>query len=201
LPALEEVVGDRANVRIVAVDASDPAWSGSLDRDGWILVANLPYNVSVPIVLDALERVPAIDRIVAMVQREVADRLVAEPGTEPYGPVTVRVAWRASVGSVRRVPADVFWPRPSVESTVVRVDRIAPPTDVDLAAAARVVEVAFAERRKTIANALRRLGLGADEATTVALEAGIDPAERPERVTPAGFTRLTVALLAEGWTA
>jgi len=136
-----------------------------------------------------------------MVQREVADRLLAAPGSEPYGPLTVRVAWRASVASVRRIPADVFWPRPSVESSVVRIDRVAGSSEVDLVAAATVVDVAFAERRKTIANALRRLGSDAEVAASVAREAGLDPSERPERVAPDGFVRLTAALLEHGWTA
>jgi 16S rRNA (adenine1518-N6/adenine1519-N6)-dimethyltransferase len=193
LPALREVVGDRANVRIVAADATRLPWSSFLGEGGWVLVANLPYNISVPLVLGVLEDVPEIARADVMLQREVAERLVAVPGDAAYGPAALRVAFRGEAEIVRRVPPSVFWPRPSVGSAIVRLGR-RPPPPVDATSFRRVVEVAFAERRKTIANALRRLGLEAREAAAALERSGIDPAARAERIGFPGFVAIARAL-------
>jgi 16S rRNA (adenine1518-N6/adenine1519-N6)-dimethyltransferase len=142
---------------------------------------------------------PSIDPLVVMVQREVADRLLAAPGHEAYGPLALRASHAAHVRLVRRVPADVFWPKPTVDSAVVRFDRHAPPVDAEPASLFRVVDVAFEQRRKTIANAIRRLGASAEEAAGVCASAGVEPSRRPERIDLAGFARLAGALGATGW--
>lgn len=184
VPGLDEVTRSLPAVRVLRADAMGLDWAPALaGADRWVLCANLPYNVAVPIVLDTLAGVPTIDRWVVMVQREVAQRLAAAPGTEPYGAVSVRVAFRATATLVRRVPATVFWPRPNVDSAIVRLDRLpAPPVDVDEGALWRVVDAAFAERRKTMRNALRRLGLGTDEADAVLAAAGVASSARPEEL-------------------
>jgi 16S rRNA (adenine1518-N6/adenine1519-N6)-dimethyltransferase len=197
LPALGEVVGARANVRVEPADASRVDELAALLRgDGWSLVANLPYNLSVTLVTQVLERVPVIERLVVMVQREVGERFVAHAAEPGYGPVSVRVAYAAEGSLVRRVPREVFWPRPNVDSTIVRLDRRRePPVDVPPDALFRVVDVAFAERRKTIGNATRRLGLAPD----VADVAGVEPSARPETVDLEGFARITRVALERGW--
>ena len=196
LPALEEVVADEPAVRVLHADAMELDWSRELagphvGPEAWTLCANLPYNIAVPLVLDTLAGVAAIDRWVVMVQREVGERLAASAGDEHFGAVSLRVAYRASVEVVRRVPATVFWPRPNVESVVVRLDRLtSPPVDVDEASLFRVVDVAFAERRKTMRNALRRLGLEPQQADEVLADAGVEPQTRPEQLDLAAFATI-----------
>jgi 16S rRNA (adenine1518-N6/adenine1519-N6)-dimethyltransferase len=158
-------------------------WAGELGAGSWTLCANLPYNVAVPLVLDTLAGVPAIDRWVVMVQREVGERLAARPGGEHFGAASLRTAYRASASVVRRVPSTVFWPRPTIDSVVVRLDRLeSPPVDVDERSLWRLVDASFAERRKTMRNALRRLGLEPGEADAVLDEAGVVPSARPEEL-------------------
>ncbi len=163
------------------------------------MVSNLPYNVSVPLVLDLLRDADAIDRFLVMVQLEVGERLVAPPGDPSYGAVSVRVAYRADARMVRRVPADVFWPRPRIDSVLVGLNRHTPPVDVEPAALFRVVDEGFAERRKTMANALRRLGLDAEAAAGAMRSSGLEPATRAERLGLDEFARIARHLLDAGW--
>ncbi len=200
--ALDELTAGLASVRLLQADAMRLDWTAELgvpagaDREGgsrhrWTLCANLPYNVAVPLVLDTLASVPAIGRWVVMVQREVGERLVAEPGHEQFGAVSLRVAYAASGAIVRRVPASVFWPRPTVESVVVRLDRRAsPPVDVDEASLWCVVDTAFAQRRKTMRNALRRLGLDAADADAVLAGSGVASSARPQELDLATFAAI-----------
>jgi 16S rRNA (adenine1518-N6/adenine1519-N6)-dimethyltransferase len=175
VPALREATQGSSSVRVLHADAMKLDWSTELGSEGdWTLCANLPYNIAAPLVLDTLADVPAIARWVVMVQREVGRRLVARPGDEHFGAVSLRVAYRADARIVRRVPADVFWPRPNVDSVIVRLDR--------------VIDGAFAERRKTMRNALRRLGVHEPEA--VLAGAGVDPGARPEELDLATFAAI-----------
>ncbi len=181
--ALEESVAGLANVRLRNADAMKTDWSRELGPGAWVACGNLPYNIAVPLVLDMLERAPTVRRFVVMVQREVGERLAAGPGAEHYGAVSVRIAYRAVPVVVRRVPARVFWPAPAVESVVVRLDRLdIPPVAVDPARLWRVVDAGFAERRKTMRNALRRLGLGADEAVALLDRSGVGRDARAEQL-------------------
>jgi len=126
-----------------------------------------------------------------MVQREVGERLAASAGDEAYGAVSVRVAYRAEASVVRRVPATVFWPRPSVDSVLVRLVRRAEPlVSVAPECLFRVVEAGFAERRKTMRNALRRLGLSRAEAEEALARCDLDPNVRAERLSLEDFARL-----------
>jgi 16S rRNA (adenine1518-N6/adenine1519-N6)-dimethyltransferase len=199
VPALREVVGDLANVRVEEADAMRADWGSLLSPGDWTMVSNLPYNISVPLLVDLLEGVPRIVRYVVMVQREVGERLVAGPGEEAYGTVSLRVAYRAEAEVVRRIPAAVFWPRPNVDSVLVRIVPQPPPVAVDPGDLFAVVEGAFAERRKTMANAIRRLGLPREDAERVLGVAGVDPSARPERVGLTEFAAVTESLLATGW--
>jgi 16S rRNA (adenine1518-N6/adenine1519-N6)-dimethyltransferase len=183
LPALEEVLAGRDNVRVRHADALTADWGALLPDPGpWILVANLPYNVAVLVVLGVLEREPRVERLLVMVQREVGERLVAPPGGSAFGGVTLRVAYRADAEVLRRVPPSVFWPRPGVDSVLVQLTRRPPPVSVVENDLWPVVDEAFAQRRKTMRNALVRLGLDRGEAVAVLQACGVDPSTRPERL-------------------
>jgi 16S rRNA (adenine1518-N6/adenine1519-N6)-dimethyltransferase len=195
LPALRDAVRDRPAIEVVHQDATRADWPALLGADTWVCCANLPYNVGTGIVLDLLEQ-PAVERFVVMLQREVAERLVATPADRAaYGAVSLRVAYRATGRIVRTVPPDVFWPRPKVGSAVVRLDRLdRPAVDVDESLLWRVVDVAFAERRKTMRNAVRRLGLSPQEADRALAEADVSPDARPETLDLHAFARLATVV-------
>jgi 16S rRNA (adenine1518-N6/adenine1519-N6)-dimethyltransferase len=134
-------------------------------------------------------------RSVVMMQREVGERLAARPGDDAYGAVSVRVAYRATASTLRRVPPEVFWPRPKVESVVVRLDRLgAPPVDVAEDRLWRVLDEAFAQRRKTMRNALRRLGLDPAEADAALAASGVAASARPEELSVDDFARVASAI-------
>ena len=195
LPALEEVTAALDGVEIVHADALKVDWGAELASGTWTVCANLPYNVAVPLVLTILERAPSVMRIVVMVQREVGERFAATPGQEGYGAVSVRVAYRAAASIVRRVPASVFWPRPKVASVVVLFDHLdAPPVDAEPERLWRVVDAGFAERRKTMRNALRRLGLDLVAADAVLASCGVASTARAEELDLATFAAIGEAL-------
>jgi 16S rRNA (adenine1518-N6/adenine1519-N6)-dimethyltransferase len=191
VPALEEVVAELPAVRVARADAMTFDWNAELMGGSWILCGNLPYQIAVPLVLDTIAGAPPIERWVVMVQREVGERLVARPGDEHYGAASLRVAYRASGSIVRRVPAEVFWPRPKVDSVVVRLDRLArSAVDLDERSLWRVVDAAFAQRRKTMRNALRRLGLSSSEADATLASCGVRPDARPEQLDLEAFAAI-----------
>jgi 16S rRNA (adenine1518-N6/adenine1519-N6)-dimethyltransferase len=190
LPALREMVEPFPRVRVEVGDALASDWPSLLGRERWTMVANLPFNIATPLIVDLLEKAPGIERFVVMLQREVGERLTAAPGEEAYGAVTVRVAYRASAEMIRRVPPTVFWPEPGVESVLVRLVRRPPQSVVPPERLFRVVDEGFAERRKTMANALRRLGLDREEARVALIRCGIDPRIRAEMLSLADFACL-----------
>ena len=174
------VVGERA--RIVEGDALEVDFSQLLlGASPWVLVANLPYNVAATIVLRLLELVPEVARMLVMVQREVGERLVSQPGTRAYGAVTVRVAYFATARLAGRVSPEVFHPRPKVDSLLVELARRASPAvDARLASYGEILELVragFAGRRKMLRRSLA--GLVPPEAFSAA---GIDPTDRAERL-------------------
>ena len=183
VPALHEVVGDLPAVRILPADVMKLDWADELGPGAWTMCANLPYNIATPVLLEALERAPGIGTFVVMVQREVGERLAAGPGEEGYGAVSVKVAYRARSQIVRRVPPTVFWPRPRVESVIVRLERLdSPPVLVAPGSLWPVVEAGFAQRRKTLGNALVRLGLDRGRAADVLARSGVPPRARAEEL-------------------
>ncbi len=189
VPVLRDVVADRSNVRVVEADAMTADWPALLaGSDRWTLVANLPYNVATPLVCDLLDEVPAVASMLVMVQREVAERFAAAPGSKQYGAVSVKAAYWGTARVAATVPASVFVPRPNVESALVRIDRREPP-DVEPDALFALVKQAFGQRRKMLRRSL---------AGTVAAEqfdaAGIDPQARPETLGVDDWVRLARAV-------
>jgi 16S rRNA (adenine1518-N6/adenine1519-N6)-dimethyltransferase len=157
------------------------------------LVANLPYNVAVPVVLQLLETVPSLRTGLVMVQQEVADRLTAPPGSRTYGVPSVKVAWYAAAVPAGAVPRAVFWPVPNVDSALVRLARRDPP-DGDRVATFAVVDAAFAQRRKTLRAALAGWAGSAVAAEETLRAAGVDPGLRGEALTVADFAKIAHAL-------
>ena len=158
-----------------------------------LLVANLPYNVAVPVVLHLLAVLPTLRAGLVMVQKEVADRLVAAPGSKVYGVPSVKLAWYARARPAGRVPATVFWPVPNVESGLVAFDRRPQPADVPREAVFAVVDAAFAQRRKTLRAALAGWAGGPDRAAEVVRAAGIDPGVRGESLSVGQFASIAAA--------
>jgi 16S rRNA (adenine1518-N6/adenine1519-N6)-dimethyltransferase len=152
-------------------------------------VANLPYNVAVPVLLRLLEKLPTLRTGLVMVQAEVADRLVAPPGSKTYGVPSVKAAWYADVTRAGSIGRTVFWPAPHVDSGLVAFTRREPPPGDRLKTFA-VVDAAFAQRRKTLRAALAGWAGGADEAERRLRAAGIDPQARGEVLAVEDFARL-----------
>ena len=195
VPALLEVVGALPAVRVLVADAMKLDWAAELGAGEWTMSANLPYNIATPLLLELLGRVTAIRTFVVMVQREVGERLAARPGEEGYGAVSVKVAYRARARIVRRVPPTVFWPRPGVESVIVRLERLdTPPVGVAAERLWPVVEAGFAQRRKTLENALVRLGLDRARAADVLARSGVSPRARAEELDLAALARVAAAV-------
>jgi 16S rRNA (adenine1518-N6/adenine1519-N6)-dimethyltransferase len=187
-PVLAEVLADAdPRPRVIHADALDLDWSAVLaGADRWQLVANLPYNVATPLVLDVLDRVPAIDRLLVMVQREVGERLAASPGTKAYGIPSVKVAYWADAEVVGRVGPNVFLPKPRVDSALVRIVRRAEPaTGADPDALFALVRAGFGQRRKMLRGSLA----GLVDATAFE-RAGISPESRAEQLSVADWGRL-----------
>lgn len=193
VPALREAV-EGLDVRVLQADALELDWREVLGEGEWKMASNLPYNVGTTLVLDLLEDAPSVDPMTVMVQREVGERLAAAAGSGAYGAVSLKVAYRATVRVVRRVRPSVFWPEPAVESVVVRLDRRSPPVDVPAEELFRLVDAGFAQRRKTLASALVRLGLARDDARDALVRAGLDPRVRAEALDLEAFGRVAEAV-------
>jgi 16S rRNA (adenine1518-N6/adenine1519-N6)-dimethyltransferase len=153
------------------------------------LVANLPYNVAVPVLLHLLELLPSLRRALVLVQAEVAERLAAAPGTPAYGVPSVKAAWYGEARRAGSVGRRVFWPEPNVDSGLVALVRRPPPPG-DRAATFAVVDAAFAMRRKSLRAALARWAGSPAAAEARLRAAGIDPAARGERLSVTDFARL-----------
>ncbi|WKX72233.1 16S rRNA (adenine(1518)-N(6)/adenine(1519)-N(6))-dimethyltransferase RsmA [Streptomyces sp. XD-27] len=159
------------------------------------LVANLPYNVAVPVLLHMLATFPTIDRTLVMVQSEVADRLAARPGSKVYGVPSVKAAWYAEVKRAGAIGRNVFWPAPNVDSGLVSlVRRTEPlPTTATKEQVFAVVDAAFAQRRKTLRAALAGWAGSAAAAETVLVAAGISPQARGEALDVEQFAAIAEA--------
>ena len=158
------------------------------------LVANLPYNVSVPVLLHLLTLLPSLERGLVMVQSEVADRLAAAPGSKVYGVPSVKAAWFADVRRAGAIGRNVFWPAPNVDSGLVAWTRREPPsTTASRERVFAVVDAAFAQRRKALRGVLRSLAPA--EAVDAALAgAGVDPLARGESLSVTDFARIAELL-------
>jgi len=153
-----------------------------------VLVANLPYNVSVPVLLHLLEKFPTLRTGVVMVQAEVADRLAAKPGGKEYGIPSVKAAWWADVTGAGSVSRNIFWPQPNVDSKLVGFKRRETPGDEELRKKVfAIIDLAFAQRRKMLRSALSSMYGGSAAAEAVLSAAGIDPTLRGEALDIHGF--------------
>jgi 16S rRNA (adenine1518-N6/adenine1519-N6)-dimethyltransferase len=158
------------------------------------LVANLPYNVSVPVLLHLMALLPSLEHGLVMVQAEVADRLAAPPGSRTYGVPSVKAAWFADVRRAGSVSRSVFWPAPNVDSGLVAWTHRDPPTvGATRAEVFSVVDAAFGQRRKTLRSTLKQLAGSAEAAEAALAHAGVDPMARGESIGVEQF-----ALIAEG---
>lgn len=203
-PILNETLSDLNNIEIHWGNALKVNWDelisektgGEFGKGGkpYKITANLPYYITTPLVMFALENHFNISQIVVMIQKEVAERLTAIPGSKDYGALTVAVQYYTRPSLVTTVPKTVFIPQPEVESAVVRLDVMAePPVDVkDEKTFFEVVKAAFGQRRKTLANNLGRItgGLGKAEINRFLSEMGIDPGRRGETLTIEEFARI-----------
>ena len=187
LPALSEVVGDKA--RVLHCDALTVEWSQLLGPGPYMVIANLPYNVAASVVLNMLAQAPAARSFLVMVQREVAQRFVAKPGTKAYGIPSVKTAFWGTATMVGDVPADVFVPKPNVASSLVRIDRHPTSALPDPEFVFPLVQAGFAQRRKTLRNSLS--GMVSAEAFRLA---EIDPGDRPEQLGIEAWVRLSEAV-------
>jgi 16S rRNA (adenine1518-N6/adenine1519-N6)-dimethyltransferase len=187
-----------ANVRVVEADALHADLAAMFPPlPVRKVVANLPYNVAAPLMIRLLEPALAVSRVAVTVQREVAERVVARPGTPAYGRLSVAVQYRAAARIVSRIPPGAFLPAPEVESAIlVLAPHPDPPVDVlDDARFLRIVAAGFGHRRKTLANALAR-GLALEPAAVerACREAGVDPRARAETLDLGAFAALARAL-------
>lgn len=189
-PALEAVAAE-GDVRVRFADAMDVDL-GALDPAPTAMVSNLPYSIATPLLLRTIAELPGLRRWTVMVQREIADRLRAAPGTKAYGSPSVIAQLACRVEMLRAVDPAVFRPRPRVDSALLRLERMAgwPGDDVE-----RLVRGAFAHRRKALARSVSVAGVASRDRVLAALEAAELPAgARAEELAPADFLRLARAL-------
>ena len=195
-PVLRAVTAELENVTVVEGDALALDWTSLLSDDSRVtVVANLPYNVATPLVADLLDTVPQIDRFVVMVQREVALRLAASPGSSDYGAISVKVAYWGSARILGDVPPTVFVPRPKVTSSIIEITRRAEPAVGDVAPAElfTLVRRAFGQRRKMLRRSLAEV-VTAEQ--FVAAE--VSPEARPEQLDVMAWGRLAKVVGATG---
>lgn len=195
---LPRTVAERApaaSERLTVVESDALAVDTLPDPQPTALVANLPYNVSVPVILHVMERFGTIARGLVMVQLEVADRLAAPPGSRTYGVPSAKLAWYASARRVGTVPPTVFWPVPNVDSGLVALERRDPPaTSASRERVFAVVDAAFGQRRKMLRGALAGLFGSAGAAAEALDAAGVDPQARGEVLDIAAFARVAEQL-------
>ncbi|MBT1181811.1 16S rRNA (adenine(1518)-N(6)/adenine(1519)-N(6))-dimethyltransferase RsmA [Bifidobacterium sp. CP2] len=193
---MPEASGRLAIVNRDALTVSPENLTDFADGEPFTLVANLPYNVATPIILTLLERFPNLESFLVMVQKEVADRLVATPGSKIYGTPSVKLAWYGESSRAGVIGRNVFWPAPNVDSALVAFHRTHTDDGADDVALRRetfrLIDAAFGQRRKTLHAALKKtVPAGAFET------AGIDPTRRGETLTIGEFTALAKACLAQ----
>ena len=186
LPITAAKHSERAD--ILTVINQDALTLKNLPIDPTVLIANLPYNVSVPVFLHLLEILPSLRSGVVMVQAEVADRLSAKPNSKEYGIPSVKAAWWADVTGAGSVSRSIFWPQPNVDSKLVGFKRRATPGDEELRKKVfAIIDLAFAQRRKMLRSALSSMYGGSAAAEAVLIAAGIDPTLRGEALDIHGF--------------
>lgn len=193
-PVLAEVLSGR-DARIVIADAMAVDYGRLLGRRPTALVANLPYQIATPLILDLLTGAPQVQSFTVMVQKEVGERLAASPGDDAYGAVSAKVAFLATASVAARVSRRVFYPMPDVESVIVRIDRRDRPAErVARARIFGVIEAGFAQRRKTIRRALRGAGWSAEDVERALSRARVAGEARAETLGVPEFAALARTL-------
>jgi len=183
---------DSSKLTIITADAMQIS---ELPANPTVLVANLPYNVSVPVLLRFLELFPTLRSGVVMVQSEVADRLVAKPDSKTYGSPSVKAAWWADLTSAGTVSRSIFWPVPNVDSSLVRFVRHESSGDEVLRKATfKIIDAAFAQRRKMMRAALSDICGGSAQASAIIEQSGIEPTIRGEALELADFIKIAITL-------
>ena len=198
---LTELQQSFPGVDLVAGDALALDWHDVVGHSDFLVIGNIPYNITSPL-LDKALTPPRPRRCVFLVQREVGDRIVAQPGNKTYGALSVGIQAVARAEVVFRVPAGAFQPPPKVDSVVLRLTPLDVPLvdDAVLSVFRAAVTGLFGLRRKQLLRGIRQLtGWSADEAGAVLRSVGLDPTARPETVAPPAFVALTVALVDLGW--
>jgi 16S rRNA (adenine1518-N6/adenine1519-N6)-dimethyltransferase len=192
LPAtVAEHVPDRAGALAVITADALQVHAADLPRPPTALVANLPYNVAVPVLLHLLAECPALRRVLVMVQAEVADRLVAGPGSRTYGAPSVKLAWYGPARRAGSVGRSIFWPVPGVDSALVALDRVPDRGSAAVRQAVfTVIDAAFAQRRKTLRAALAGWAGSPADAESICRAAGVDPGARGEALGLDAFVAL-----------
>ncbi len=186
-------VGRTADVRVITADALEVDWSDVLDGEQWTFVANLPYNVAVPIVMSILRSAPMVTSGLVMVQQEVAERLAAQPGGKTIGVPSIQLAWYADASVEMLIPPEVFHPVPNVSSALLSFRRHGAPSElIDADQLMAVVSTAYRKRRKMLRSSL---GGHADQAAFES--AGIEPTSRPENLSLSDWVRLTEVIAAK----
>lgn len=194
LPLTVSKVAPDLSDRLTVVEADALAVRRLPDPQPTAIVANLPYNVSVPVLLNLLAALPSVQRGLVLVQLEVADRLAAAPGSKVYGVPSAKLAWYGPARRVGVVPRNVFWPVPNVESGLVQFSRSAPPTtEASRDEVFAVIDAAFSQRRKMLRSALANWAGSAAAAEQILVRAGVAPTARGETVDIAGFARIAAA--------
>lgn len=194
------------NITVVSGDAMELDWYGLLTEAGWEghgvkLAANLPYYLTTPLIMRALQGNVPFQRLVVMVQREVAQRIAAQPGSKDYGILSLAVQYYAEATTVMQVSRRAFVPSPDVDSTVIRLDIIEPPVSAPQEALFAVIRAAFGQRRKTLRNCLRPLarswGVSDSALDAVLARSPFDPKARGETLSLQDFSDLTEELLCQ----
>ena len=193
VPALRESLVGVENVDVIEADAMKLDYTSI---DATILVANLPYNIAVPLVITVLEKATQVTSLTVMTQREVGERLAASAGSKAYGQVTVLVGYWAAASVAARISRNAFFPVPRVDSVVVRIER-RPQPDVDYQVLKRAVKASFEQRRKTLRNALARVAGSTAAAERVLAAAAIDSTARPETIDVDGWFSIASGLSSE----
>ncbi len=178
-PVLAATLGDAGNVEVVHADATKLDW-GAVEANA--LVANLPYNIATPLVLDALAGAPAVRTITVMTQREPGERLAAAPGSKAYGHVSVVAAYYAAATVAAAISRKVFFPEPNVDSVLVRLVRYESVGRADPARLFGITRAAFAQRRKTLRNSLAAVAGGTGRVEDALRAVGVAPTARPEEL-------------------
>jgi 16S rRNA (adenine1518-N6/adenine1519-N6)-dimethyltransferase len=189
LPITAKKHSERAD--LLTVITQDALTLKSLPVDPTVLIANLPYNVSVPVFLHLLEILPTLRSGVVMVQAEVADRLAAKPGGKEYGIPSVKAAWWADVKNVGTVSRSIFWPAPNVDSKLVGFTRRETAGSEEMRTKVfTIIDAAFAQRRKMLRSALSSLYGSSSAAEAILVKAGIDPTLRGEALEVQSFCKI-----------